>query len=164
MGPSPENSYVVTYEDKTMVCLPYELEKLAKAEAVDGWRLVDTTVSQAVPGMIEAHLRRPRHVSARPDPTAEGPPKRSEAASPRRRPEHKSPPTAPASEESDAPLSVTQLSRLVFILTLLIGIAWAFDNFGIIGLLLAVWLLPSLLKAALGMSRKTKRRSRRRKR
>jgi len=46
-------------EEKAESCAPFDIERLARAEAVDGWSLWDTTVDPARPGMILAHFRRP---------------------------------------------------------------------------------------------------------
>jgi hypothetical protein len=152
----------VTYEDKTAVCLPYELEHLARAEAVDGWRLVDTTVSEAVPGMIEVHFRRPVHAPSPPPEVAKPRPAEKQAAHPR--PDHKAPPTAKQSPESWQGLTPSQLAWIASVFLMVFGIMWATDKFGIVGLVMAVWLLPQIFRSLRGSSGKKRRRRRDRKR
>jgi len=161
IGASPAGSQFLSYEDKTAVCLPYELEGLARAEAVDGWRLVDTIVSEAVPGMIEVHFRRPVHFPAKSAPTDDSPRRKKPS---RARPEHKPPPTAKPASESWEGLTPSQLMWIASAFLMVFGIMWATDKFGIVGLVLAVWLLPQIFRSIRGASGKTKRKRKRRKR
>jgi predicted RNA-binding Zn-ribbon protein involved in translation (DUF1610 family) len=153
----------VIYEDKTVVCLPYELERAARAEAVDGWHLLDTTVSEAVPGMIEARFRRPVQLA---------PPSRGEPEPPRGRGSREQRPERPAPRQNRRP-AASQPSRnagrarhssgpqhLLFYILLAVGVIWAADNIGWVGILLAFWLLPPMLRSVLGTGRR--RRSKRR--
>lgn len=47
------------HEEKAEVCAPHALERLVRAEAVDGWALWDTTIDPRDPGMLLVHFRRP---------------------------------------------------------------------------------------------------------
>lgn len=46
------------YEERSLACDTFELERLARAEAVDGWNLLDTTIDPHAPGRIVAYFRR----------------------------------------------------------------------------------------------------------
>ncbi len=145
----------VAYEDKTALCLPYELERVARAEAVDGWQLLETTVSEAVPGMIEAHFRRPVRVThSPPERTSTQKPKSAQA---RRTRASASPSHGPPVRKRGPARHTAGLDQLVFLLLLFLGVMWAADNLGLVGFLLALWLLPQFLRRLLGMRRRSRR-------
>lgn len=47
------------FEEKAESCAPFDLDRVAHSEAVDGWAMMDTTVDPARPGRILVHFRRP---------------------------------------------------------------------------------------------------------
>ncbi|MFN2115131.1 MAG: hypothetical protein ACK2T6_05410 [Anaerolineae bacterium] len=55
ISPAP----TVRYDHRSVTCLPMDLERVARAEAVDGWALLDTTIAPDSPGSIVANFRRP---------------------------------------------------------------------------------------------------------
>ncbi len=61
------------YEEKAVSCAPHELERVARAEAADGWTLLDTTVDERTPGLILAYFRRPARAPASQTPLPEAP-------------------------------------------------------------------------------------------
>ena len=54
------------YEERSLACDTFDLERLARAEAVDGWHLLDTTIDPHAPGRIVAYFRRGLSQSASP--------------------------------------------------------------------------------------------------
>jgi len=63
----PVASPARAFEERAVACPPFDLEQVARAEAVDGWALWDTTVDARRPGMILAHFRRPARPGASPE-------------------------------------------------------------------------------------------------
>jgi hypothetical protein len=53
--PSPKSA---PYEERSIATPSYDLDRLARAEAVDGWALVDTTIDPRSPHRVLAHFRR----------------------------------------------------------------------------------------------------------
>lgn len=79
------------HEEKAEVCAPHALERLVRAEAVDGWALWDTTIDPRDPGMLLVHFRRPGD-----GPTADPHPRGAPAAAPEPRRMPDSDPRAPS--------------------------------------------------------------------
>ncbi len=146
------------FEERTLRCWPYELEQLAQAEAVDGWYLVDTKAAADVAGTIEARFRRPRratpqspesgvapqsasatrksgepHSAARPKAERRGPPQAAKRPAPER----------PAASEPTRSFEVAAAwwTRMVLGFLGLALALWLLDNFGLGGLLVALFVL-----------------------
>lgn len=67
----PVTEAATAFDEKVERCPAFDLDRLARAEAVDGWALWDTTIDPAQPDRILAHFRRPARPS--PAPTAARP-------------------------------------------------------------------------------------------
>jgi hypothetical protein len=166
----------VAFERRHLSCLPMDLERVARAEAVDGWALLDTTLDPDVPGNIVAHLRRPvrapADAAAPPTTPPKGGPDGSRAA---RGAGRRGVGTGPASQPVaslpvDRPVPAgasrqdnerTGDPRLAIYAVLLVtGMVWSIDQFGIGGLLIALFVLPGLLRAILGIRRRERPRRR----
>lgn len=59
----PVAEAATAFDEKAERCLAFELDRVARAEAVDGWALWDTTIDPAQPDRILAHFRRPARQS-----------------------------------------------------------------------------------------------------
>lgn len=66
VGAAAEAAAPAVYEEKAVSCAPMDVDRVARAEAVDGWALHDTTVDDRAPDRIVAHFRRPLRVRAQP--------------------------------------------------------------------------------------------------
>jgi hypothetical protein len=55
----PPEDPAAYFEEKAESCAPFDLDRVARSEAVDGWAMMDTTVDPARPGRILVHFRRP---------------------------------------------------------------------------------------------------------
>jgi hypothetical protein len=148
------------FEYKSVTCMPMDLERVARAEAVDGWSLVDTTVDESGSGDIRANFRRPlrsapsnaRSVSG-PQPMEVGPRGNTEPI--RRARAEGAPRPSFGPEPSAARAARVRLAGLF--VTLLVVLLLA-DKLGAAGLILALVFLPGLLRAFLGDGRRRRRR------
>lgn len=143
------------YEEKSVACTPAELDRIARAEAVDGWALHDTTVDEMAADRIVAHFRRRVHA---PPPAAAEPAKGGKIPAPaarsrdaRRVPDRtevvESPQHAP---EVPAPKGATDM-RLAFAVIWLIGLIVLWSQMGTFGFLLGLFVLPGILRGILGL-------------
>jgi len=152
------------YEHRSVSCLPMDLERVARAEAVDGWQLVDSTADPQDAGAVRAHFRRPLRTvtagtSATPAATARSP-ERARAGS-------RSAPSAAPSERSKAarrpsfgpePKPVAPAVQRVLYFLLVMGVILVMaDAFGIVGLVLGLIFVPGVLRSLLGRDGKSRR-------
>lgn len=56
----------LSYEEVSLAAESWDLDRLVRAEAVDGWTLVDTTIDPSSPQRLLAHFRRPLGEGAAP--------------------------------------------------------------------------------------------------
>lgn len=175
----PEVAAGTAFEEKAVSCAPHDLERAARAEAAEGWSLLDTTVDEAAPGMILAHFRRPARavappspaVAARPEPGAARPaaveaprPAQPKPAAARRATAPAARESAPAPAEASGPAEPFGLRKALFAALLILITLLLIDKIGVAGLFIALAILPGLLRQILGLPDPNKPRGRNRKR
>jgi hypothetical protein len=185
-APGRGNEADIAFERRTIACLPMDLERVARAESVDGWSLVDTTIDEDRPGGIIAHFRRPARASAADMPaggaaaageqataTPSGSPgsagtSRRSAASGRDAEAAREP--APSADPKPIPAPKASSARpdyryLLYVVFVVVGMLVLLRVFGWLGFFIALFVLPGVVRGLLGIpNHKKKRRSRRRKR
>jgi hypothetical protein len=175
-----------------------DLERIARAEAVDGWALLDTTVDPDRPGSIFAHFRRTSTAAQEPSggdragaAAVGGPPKasgaegaagaaddvRTSAGTDRRAGQSVpgsqeepatgssaagNPRPAPAPTQAVAPKKKEEWQYLLYVGLLVLSVLVLLRLMGPVGLLVALFFLPGLIRRALGMPSRKGRRKRRR--
>ena len=147
------------YESKRLSCLPMDLERIARAEAVDGWQLLDTTVDTSIQGNILANFqRRKRSTSPGERPETE---KRKVRPAPRAKAKRvrSAPKTNPRPNDESGARDVRDV---LYILLLVMGFIFLVSRFEFIGLIFGLFILPGLLRSMLGLKRRKRRRGRRR--
>jgi hypothetical protein len=161
------------YERKRVSCLPMDVERIARAEAVDGWALLDTTVDPDVPGSIIAHFQRPQRPAARgvvgapaaapaqpaarqgaPSTTAPNRQSERRAAVPRAERQPVAQPEAPDGAAERDP------REIIYVVLLVIAFIVLIKQLEIFGLLIALFVLPGVLRGLLGLPDRKRRRRR----
>jgi hypothetical protein len=175
----PEVAAGTTFEEKAVSCAPHDVERAARAEAAEGWSLLDTTVDEAAPGMILAHFRRPARavaparpaVAARPEPVAAKPAAAKAPPLAQPKPVAAKRPVAPAARESapapgetSGPAAQFGLRQAAFAVMLVLFTLFLIDKIGIFGLFIGLAILPGLLREILGLPDPKKPGGRNRKR
>lgn len=168
----PDTQVQGAFEHKTQACAPFELDTLVRAEAVDGWSLVDTTVDTQQPDRILAHFRRTLRVAPAVGTTAQpqgkagpvrqtataGKPKPGRSAS-----RESTPRPAPAEPQpAPAPTATPEASwpnpQMIYLIVLGLAAVFALRLAGIPGLVIMLIFLPQLLRQALGIQNEADRR------
>lgn len=168
----PDTQVQGAFEHKTQACAPFELDTLVRAEAVDGWSLVDTTVDTQQPDRILAHFRRPLRAAAaagtQAKPQASAGPARQAASAGKPKPSRaagkaSAPRPAPAEPRpAPAPSATPEASwpnpQLIYGILLVVAALVAFRIAGIFGFMIAMIFLPKYLRQALGIQSESDRR------
>lgn len=144
------------YEHKHVSCLPMDLERVARAEAVDGWALTDTTVDPEGSGNIRAHFRRARwsaSAPARREESGQAAPAKAKTSGKRRKAKSSVAPKPDFGREPATP----QLRGFLFFLFVLATIVILAENFGIVGLILGLIFIPGILRSLVGGGRRRRR-------
>lgn len=170
VGAAAEAAAPAVYEEKAVSCAPMDVDRIARAEAVDGWALHDTTVDDRAPDRIVAHFRRPLRVRAMPAPAAEAaaPAPSRPIGRAARAPEtaRSAPRTAPATPapapEAPAPQAAqpTQELRLLFAVVWIIGVIALTRLMGAPGFFIGMFVLPGILRGFLGVPKERRERRR----
>ena len=146
-------------ERKSISCLPMDLERVARAEAVDGWSLNDTTVDPEVSGNILAHFRRPfrsRKAAAPTELPVAKPVSEATKQAPAAKPNRKA---ARRPDFGPDPRPVPENVRSMLLVLLVIGlIVILADNFGLIGVILGLVFVPGLIRTLVGRGPRRGRR------
>jgi len=157
-------------EEKTVACWPNDLDQLARAESVDGWTLLDTTVDPRSSGKVLAHFYRParRGSQAAAAPAAAPAPRTiatPTAATKAREAKERKPAPAraprPRDDDDDRELdgeperervegraATGPDKQTVFVVVLFVVMAALYYNMGWPGLLVGLWFVVPLLRKA----------------
>ncbi len=166
VGVPAEPAAPTVYEEKAVSCAPMDVDRIARAEAVDGWALHDTTVDDRAPDRIVAHFRRPLRVRPQPGPAASPAtePRKTAAGMTGRAPTPAKPaertaapqPIAPAPHPAVPPPEL----RLVFAVVWIVGVVVLTRLMGAPGFFIGMFVLPGILRGFLGLPERRERRRR----
>lgn len=166
VGAAAEAAAPAVYEEKAVSCAPMDVDRVARAEAVDGWALHDTTVDDRAPDRIVAHFRRPLRVRAQPPPAVEAaapaPSKATGRAARAPAPARSAPATTTPAPEVSAPPAAqpTQELRLLFAVVWIIGVIALTRLMGAPGFFIGMFVLPGILRGFLGVPKERRERRR----